>query len=161
MAALSRVFLLPVLVSLPGYCSINCPAGSWLGSCTYALTDRWHLRGCDTLACTNTRFGVSFAARLSSQRSIEASFSVVWAGQWFHLLRNSSQGMSAASRSREKFLLQTVNPLASSPSSLKACAWVWFSRNGVALQSLSWSHYSLISLAYLLWWSAQIDMTAE
>lgn len=28
-------------------------------------------------------------------------------------------------------------------------------------QPLSESHYSLISLVYLLWWSAQIDMTAE
>lgn len=28
-------------------------------------------------------------------------------------------------------------------------------------QPLSKSHYSLISLVYLLWWSAQIDMTAE
>lgn len=60
-------------MSLRGYCSINCPAVSWLGSYTYALTDKWHQRGCDTLACMNTRLSV-FCRKVFNKKDIWSIF---------------------------------------------------------------------------------------
>lgn len=47
-------FLLLVLLSLPGYCSISRPVLSSLNACTYTLRDRWHKGARDTLTCRLT-----------------------------------------------------------------------------------------------------------